>query len=122
MLAGKGIEILEGKRKDRKVLEDIKKYQNTYKSMKWGSARIIQSEELLVIEKALEIAMDDYMISKRCYEIARDYCETYNSKYGTGLTPDSLSRLREVYQFWKHESNRVDCVVEVRGYDNKNKL
>ena len=101
-LALRGIKAM--KNHDTKVLHEIKEYQNEYRNSRWAILRSIISNELLIIEEAIEIHIDEAQIPEKCYKIARNYCETYNPSYGTGLTPDSIKQVEDVYVFWKHES------------------
>jgi len=101
-LALRGIKAM--KNSDTRILHEIKEYQNEYRNTRWAIVRSIISNELLIIEEAIEIHIDDTQIPEKCYKIARSYCETYNPSYGTGLTPDSIEHVEDVYAFWKQES------------------
>ena len=79
----------------------MKKEQDEYKPISWGMVRIIKSMELLVAEKCLRAVLRDDESPAWLYEAARDYCERYDSRHGTGLIPSSSSMVQEIADFWR---------------------
>jgi hypothetical protein len=68
----------------------------------WGSAiRSIHSRDVLVIEDALNGILQPEASSFWAYQTARDYAERYNSRYGTGLIPESVPALEDIIGFWR---------------------
>jgi hypothetical protein len=71
----------------------------------WGrTVRSIHSVEVLVIEDALNAILQPAASSFWAYDTARAYAERYDTRYGTGLVPDSVPALEDILRFWlKHE-------------------
>jgi hypothetical protein len=82
------------------LLSEAKKAQNKYEHQRWGAVRIVQCWELLIVETALECVLSPYGSSILGYQVARQYAERYNSRYGTGLLPESAPMMEEIADFW----------------------
>lgn len=82
------------------VHSEVRNVQNTYKKNQWGPVRIIQSSEVLLIEYALYCLLQPNASSDWGYRIARQYAEHYNSRYGTGLVPESAPMVEDIADFW----------------------
>src|SRR5215813_3257378 len=81
-------------------LSDVRAVQNTYRNQAWGSVQIIHSTEVLMIEYALSCLLYPTASSDWGYRIARQYAERYNSRYGTGLIPESAPMVEDIADFW----------------------
>jgi hypothetical protein len=81
-------------------LSDVRALQNTYRNQGWGSVRIIHSTEVLLIEYALSCLLQPTASADRGYHLARQYAERYNSRYGTGLIPESAPLVEDIADFW----------------------
>ena len=84
----------------RAWLSDVRAVQNTYRNQAWGPVRIIHSTEVLLIEYALSCLLQPTASADWGYRIARQYAERYNSRYGTGLIPESASMVEDIADFW----------------------
>ena len=61
---------------------------------------MIHSREVLVAETALECILNPFASSDLGYLLARWYAERYNSRYGTGLIPESAPMMEDIAEFW----------------------
>ncbi|HEY9639938.1 MAG TPA: hypothetical protein V6C57_05610 [Coleofasciculaceae cyanobacterium] len=82
------------------LLSQVKEVNNQYRNQNWGSVRIIQSTDVLLIEKALYGILRPAESSDWGYQIARDYTERYNPRYGNGLIPESAPMVEDIANFW----------------------
>ena len=82
------------------LLSQAKDAQNEYDRQHWGPVRIIHSMDLLVVETALECVLRPLDSSAFGYLLARRYAERYNSRFGTGLLPESAPMMEEIVAFW----------------------
>ena len=71
--------------------------------------RLIYSNELLLIEKALLAAALPDAAPNWAYRTARVYAEEYDSRYGTGLIQKSLPMVKDIVEFWQ-----VDHAVPIQ--------
>jgi hypothetical protein len=81
-------------------LSDARAFQNQYEKHRWGPVRIIESEEMLIIEKALSCLLQPTASADWGYRIARRYAERYDPSYGTGLIPESAPMVNDIADFW----------------------
>ena len=84
----------------RAWLSDVRAIQNTYRNQAWGPVRIIHSTEVLLIEYALSCLLQPTASADWGYHLARQYAERYDSRYGTGLIPESASLVEDIADFW----------------------
>ena len=84
----------------RAWLADVRAIQNTYRNQAWGPVRIIESTEVLLIEYALSCLLQPTASADWCYRLARQYAERYDSRYGTGLIPESAPMVEDIADFW----------------------
>jgi len=85
------------------LLLEIRVIQDRYERQRWGTVRIIESRELLVVETALDCVLRPWAPSHLGYRLARQYAERYNPRYGTGLIPESAPMVEDIAEFWgKH--------------------
>ena len=84
----------------RAWLSDVRAVQNTYCNQAWGPVRIIHSTEVLMIEYALSCLLQPTASADWGYRLARQYAERYNSRYGTGLIPESAPMVEDIADFW----------------------
>lgn len=82
------------------LLSEIRNVQNEYEHQRWGPVRIIKSRELFVVETTLECVLNPWASSDLGYRLARQYAERYNSRYGTGLIPESAPMVEDMASFW----------------------
>jgi hypothetical protein len=83
-----------------KVLSKVQGVQTKRKRMKWGSARIIESTELLLVENALRCVLFPHQSTYWGYQVAKGYAERYDSQYGNGLIPKSARMVEDIADFW----------------------
>ena len=74
--------------------------QDRYEQQTWGPVRIIDSTEVLLIEYALSCLLQPTASADWGYRLARQYAERYNSRYGTGLIPESAPMVEDIADFW----------------------
>ena len=79
---------------------DIRDLQSEYRRQAWGPVRIIESSEVLIVEQALSCLLEPYASADGGYRIARQYAERYDSRYGTGLIPESAPMVEDIADFW----------------------
>jgi len=84
----------------RAWLSDVRAIQNTYRNQAWGPVRILHSTEVLLIEYALSCLLQPTASADWGYRLARQYAERYNSRYGTGLIPESAPLVEDIADFW----------------------
>jgi hypothetical protein len=75
-------------------------FQDRFEYQVWGSVRIIHSTEVLLIEYALSCLLQPTASADWGYHLARQYAERYNSRYGTGLIPESAPLVEDIADFW----------------------
>ena len=82
------------------LLRVIRDAQSDFERQSWGPVRIIKSRDLLVIETALECMLRPDVSHSLAYDLARQYAERYNPRYGTGLIPESAPMVEDIAEFW----------------------
>jgi len=78
----------------------VRALQDRYENQAWGPVRIIESTEVLLIEYALSCLLQPTASGDWDYRLARQYAERYNSRYGTGLIPESAPLVEDIADFW----------------------
>ena len=78
----------------------VRALQDRYENQAWGPVRIIESTEVLLIEYALSCLLQPTASADWGYRLARQYAERYNSRYGTGLIPESSPLVEDIADFW----------------------
>lgn len=87
----------------RDALADLESSQDEYQRQRWGPVRIIRSKEALLAEYTLRCIIHPEMSDRWGYDLARVYAERYDSRYGTGLIPQSTPALKDIVDYWsKH--------------------
>jgi hypothetical protein len=84
----------------RETLDRLRQLQDNYEQQRWGPVRLIDSSETLVVEKAFECVLSEHGYPFWAYHVAREYAERYDSKYGTGLNPESAPFMNDIASFW----------------------
>jgi hypothetical protein len=84
----------------RAWLSDVRALQDRYEQQAWGPVRMIHSTEVLMIEYALSCLLQPTASADWGYHLARQYAERYNSRYGTGLIPESAPLVEDIADFW----------------------
>lgn len=90
----------EGEKLLQQLLSKVREVNNQYKNQNWGAVRIIQSTDVLLIEKALYGILCPSESSDWGYQVAREYAERYNPRYGNGLIPESAPMVEDIANFW----------------------
>jgi len=93
--AGGGIDPTAAER----LYHRLRSFQNTYRKAKWGSVRIVNDANLLLIEDALAICLWHADAPSLGYKLAVAYSEHYDPRFGTGLNGPSRDRLQELVEF-----------------------
>jgi len=78
----------------------VRALQDRYEQQAWGPVRIIESTEVLLIEYALSCLPQPTASADWGYRLARQYAERYDSRYGTGLIPESAPMVEDIADFW----------------------
>jgi hypothetical protein len=93
----------------RELLYTIRNFQNQTKKIGWNTVRVINSNELLVLEHLLQALLSPMDVApKYAYDATRAYVEMYNARYGTGLIVDSIPMFEKVIKFWRaHERSNI---------------
>jgi len=78
----------------------LRQEQNEYKYIEWGPVRLIKSNEVLLVEYAVECMRSPHAAAYWAYQVARHYAERYNPRYGTGLIPESDDTVEDIADFW----------------------
>ncbi|MEM9002363.1 MAG: hypothetical protein AAGE59_02430 [Cyanobacteria bacterium P01_F01_bin.86] len=103
-VAGMENHLLDPTQENKGLLQELlsraREINNKYENQAWGPVRIIQSGDVLLIEKALYGILQSSESSHWGYQIAREYAERYNSSYGTGLIPESAPMVEDIADFW----------------------
>jgi len=85
----------------RELLPDVVAVQpHTGKRIHGTIVRTIYSSEVLIIEDALLCVLNPFSAPELAYKAAKNYAEEYNSRYGTGLIPESVPMLEDIIGFW----------------------
>lgn len=90
----------EKERSLRILFSKVQEVNNQYKNQAWGSVRIVQSMDVLLLEKALYVILRPAESSYWGYQMARDYAERYSARYANGLIPDSAPIVEDIAEFW----------------------
>ena len=78
----------------------IYRQQDEHRKIRYASVRLIYDKNLLLFELALSIVICVPSVAGRVvYQLASRYCERYEAKRGSGLTPSSIAPLRHIIQF-----------------------
>jgi hypothetical protein len=83
-----------------KLWHVIRNAQSKFERQEWGLVRRIHSRELLTVETALECVLRPNASQLLAYDLARQYSERYNGRYGTGLIPESAPLVEDIAEFW----------------------
>ena len=84
----------------RELLHELKGVNNEYKPVPYGTVRTIRNRYVLVVEDAVQCVLSPYSAPSRVYQMARDYTERYDPRYGTGLIPESAPLVMDIVNFW----------------------
>jgi hypothetical protein len=84
----------------RKVLRELESVNDEYKSIPYGTARVIENKHVLILEDAVQCVLSPHSAPSRAYSLARDYTERYDPRYGTGLIPESAPLVMDIVDFW----------------------
>ena len=90
----------QGREALREVLRELESVNNEYKSIPYGTVRIIQDKDVLIVEDAVQCVLSPYSAPSQAYHLARDYAERYDPRYGTGLIPESAPLVMDLVNFW----------------------
>lgn len=82
------------------LLSSARNLNDQYKNQAWGPVRIIQSTDVLLIEKALYGILCPSESSHWGYQIAREYAERYGALYMNSLIPESAPMVEDIANFW----------------------
>ena len=61
---------------------------------------VVHNRYVFLVESALRCLLYPEASSNLGYELARNYAERYNSRYGTGLIPESAPLVEDIISFW----------------------
>jgi hypothetical protein len=72
---------------------------DNFRRIHWTTVHFVKSGYLLKLDYAIRCFTDSYF-PYYAYKLAREYTELYKPEYGTGLIPESASKLLEIAEFW----------------------
>ncbi len=84
----------------REVLRELESVNDEYKPIPYGTVRMIQDRDVLIVEDAVQCVLSSYSAPNRAYHLARDYTERYDPRYGTGLIPESAPLVMDIVDLW----------------------
>ena len=94
----------QSKKKLETIYNELIAYQNQTRSGHYGiQIRTIINMNLFMIELGIKCFL--FEEEDTGYEIGKHYSEKYNTKYGTGLIPESLANVQDIVAFWKSYLN-----------------
>jgi hypothetical protein len=77
----------------------LRESQNEFEQQRWGPVRIIRNWNLLLVEEALAICLWHADSPSHGYKLAADFCQHYDSRYGSGLSGPSRARISAIARF-----------------------
>jgi hypothetical protein len=77
----------------------LRVFQNEYRYQKWGAARIVHNWNLMLVEHGLDIYLWHLDSPTYGYRLAADYCQHYDSRYGSGLIGPSRTKIQQLVRF-----------------------
>jgi hypothetical protein len=104
---------------DRNPAEDLhnrlRDFQNEYQKQQWGPVRVINNWNLLLIEQGLALFLWHADKPAYGYDLARDYCKHFDTRYGDGLNGPSRTKILEIVRFMflveAREEYKAHCVI-----------
>jgi hypothetical protein len=109
----------ETERPLRTLFSNLQDVNNQYQNQAWGSVRIIQSIEVLLIEKALCAILRPAESDHWGYQMARDYAGRYSPRCGNGLIPESAPMVEDIANFWCQYHFGKPLSEWLRGYKRR---
>jgi hypothetical protein len=85
------------------LLWQMEQAQNEYKNIRWGAVRLIRDPDLLLVEYAARCVLRPDESAAWAYQTARHYAERYDSRFATGLVPESAPLVQDIVIFWVDE-------------------
>jgi len=84
----------------RAARRELQSAQSETRDTRWATVRTIHSRDALVVENAVNCILDPRNSAVWGYRLGCTYAERYDLSHGTGLVPESASRVREIAGFW----------------------
>ena len=84
----------------RELLRELESVNDEYKPIPYGTVRVIQDRDVLIVENAARCVLSPYSAPSWAYRLARNYTERYDPRYGTGLIPESAPLVMDIVGFW----------------------
>jgi hypothetical protein len=82
-----------------RLYERLRTFQCDYRHDRWGDVRIVHNWQLMLVEKAVEIALARVSAAAAGYKLAADYCQNYDAKYGNTLNGPSRAKILEIVRW-----------------------
>ena len=89
----------------------LRRFQNEYRNVAWGAARIINDWNLFLVEQGLAIYLGYEPSPSEGYKLAADYCRHYDPRYGVGLNGPSRTKIMEIVRFM----NVIEALEDEEG-------
>jgi len=100
LLAGRDKIAPKPNRTAAKNLHDrLRDFQNEYRNQQWGPVRIVHHWNLMLVEQGLALYLWHRDSPPHGYQLAADYCQHHDSRYGNGLNGPSRTKLIEIVRF-----------------------
>jgi hypothetical protein len=98
----------ESKQSLQKLLRQIDELQgDDVRRISWNTVHFVKSGNLLKLEYAIRCftvgvasPLENRDFPYYAYKLAREFTESYEPRYGTGLIPESVPKLLEIAEFW----------------------
>lgn len=82
-----------------RLYERLRAFQSDYRHDRWGDIRIVHNWQLMLVEKAVAIAVARISSPAAGYRLAADYCQNYDPKYGNTLNGPSRTKILEIVRW-----------------------
>jgi hypothetical protein len=83
------------------LCREMEAEQNEHEKIGWNLVRMLKSTDLVVVEESLRSVLTSYEAPIWAYQAAKDYAERYDTRYGSGLIPNSAPMVDEIAEFWR---------------------
>jgi hypothetical protein len=83
----------------QRMYDRLRHFQNEYQCQRWGPVRIVHNWNLMLVEHGLDIYLWHRDSPTHGYKLAADYCQHYDSRYGTSLIGPSRKKILELVRF-----------------------
>jgi hypothetical protein len=83
----------------KRLHDQARDIQNEFQNQEWGPVRIIHSRPLLLVEQGLALYLGKAASPSEGYQLAADFCQHFDSRFGNGLNGPSRTKIMEIVRF-----------------------